>query len=102
VPGLGPARRATLLRHFGSVRRIGGATAAEIASLPGIGPRLAEAVLAALAPGASPADAAGTGDGDGTGASAKGGGAGRSPVTSRMSEARGASGAGADGTGEGT
>jgi excinuclease ABC subunit C len=102
VPGLGPARRATLLRHFGSVRRIGGATAAEIASLPGIGPRLAEAVLAALAPGASPADAAGTGDGDGTGASAEGGGASRSPVTSRMSEARGASGAGADGTGEGT
>ena len=26
VPGLGPARRATLLRHFGSVRRIRGAT----------------------------------------------------------------------------
>jgi excinuclease ABC subunit C len=52
VPGLGPARRATLLRHFGSVRRIRGATAAEIASLPGIGPRLAEAVLAALASGA--------------------------------------------------
>jgi len=25
VPGLGPTRRATLLRHFGSVRRIGGA-----------------------------------------------------------------------------
>ena len=57
VPGLGPARRATLLRHFGSVRRIGGATAAEIASLPGFGPRLAEAVLAALGPGAGTADA---------------------------------------------
>jgi excinuclease ABC subunit C len=50
VPGLGPARRATLLRHFGSVRRIGGATVAEIASLPGLGPALAEAVLAALRP----------------------------------------------------
>jgi excinuclease ABC subunit C len=51
VPGLGPARRATLLRHFGSVRKIAGATEAEIAELPGIGPRLASAVLAALAPG---------------------------------------------------
>ena len=50
VPGLGPARRATLLRHFGSVRRISGATVAEIAGLPGIGPRIAEAVLAALGP----------------------------------------------------
>jgi excinuclease ABC subunit C len=60
VPGLGPARRATLLRHFGSVRRIGGATVAEIAGLPGFGPRLAEAVLAALGPGA--ANGAGTAD----------------------------------------
>jgi excinuclease ABC subunit C len=63
VPGLGPARRATLLRHFGSVRRIGGATVAEIASLPGLGPRLAEAVLAALRPGAANgAGTAGTGE----------------------------------------
>jgi excinuclease ABC subunit C len=51
IPGLGPARRATLLRHFGSVRRISGATVAEIAELPGIGPRIAETVLAALRPG---------------------------------------------------
>ncbi len=51
VPGLGPARRATLLRHFGSVRKIAGATEAELAELPGIGPRLASAVLATLAPG---------------------------------------------------
>jgi excinuclease ABC subunit C len=51
VPGLGPARRATLLRHFGSVRKIAGATEGELAELPGIGPRLASAVLAALAPG---------------------------------------------------
>jgi excinuclease ABC subunit C len=50
VPGLGPARRATLLRHFGSVRKIAGATEGEIAELPGIGPRLASAVLAALGP----------------------------------------------------
>jgi excinuclease ABC subunit C len=50
VPGLGPARRATLLRHFGSVRRIAGATPAELACLPGIGPQLAATVLAALRP----------------------------------------------------
>jgi len=31
VPGLGPARRATLLRHFGSVRRLASASEAEIA-----------------------------------------------------------------------
>jgi excinuclease ABC subunit C len=50
VPGLGPARKATLLRHFGSVRRIAGANVAEIAGLPGIGPRIAETVAAALRP----------------------------------------------------
>ena len=50
VPGLGPARRATLLRHFGSVRKLASATEPEIAALPGIGPRLASAVLAALRP----------------------------------------------------
>jgi excinuclease ABC subunit C len=50
VPGLGPARKATLLRHFGSVRRIAGASVAEIACLPGIGPRIAETVSAALRP----------------------------------------------------
>jgi len=54
VPGLGPARRATLLRHFGSVRKLADATEEEIAELPGIGPRLASAVLAALSP--SPAN----------------------------------------------
>jgi excinuclease ABC subunit C len=62
VPGLGPARRATLLRHFGSVRKIASATGDEIAGLPGFGPKLAEAVLGVLAPGP------GTGHGEGTGA----------------------------------
>jgi excinuclease ABC subunit C len=58
VPGLGPARRATLLRHFGSVRKLASATETEIAALPGIGPRLASAVLAALAPAAPGTQAA--------------------------------------------
>ena len=57
VPGLGPARRATLLRHFGSVRRIAAATPAELAGLPGIGPQLAGAVLAVLRPERGKAEA---------------------------------------------
>ena len=48
VPGLGPARRATLLRQFGSVRKLGAATVEEIAALPGFGLRTAEAVHRAL------------------------------------------------------
>jgi excinuclease ABC subunit C len=48
VPGLGPARRATLLRQFGSVRKLGAATVQDIAALPGFGLRTAEAVHRAL------------------------------------------------------
>jgi len=48
VPGLGPARRAALLKHFGSVRRLKAADVADIAALPGFGERTAAAVLAAL------------------------------------------------------
>ncbi len=48
VPGLGPARRATLLKSFGSVRKLGAATVEEIAAVPGFGPRTAEAVHRAL------------------------------------------------------
>jgi excinuclease ABC subunit C len=48
VPGLGPSRRATLLRHFGSVRNIAAASVEEIADLPGIGPAVAAAVAGAL------------------------------------------------------
>jgi excinuclease ABC subunit C len=65
VPGLGPARRATLLRHFGSVRKIAGATGDEIAGLPGFGPKLAEAVLGALAPGPGKGHGGGAGAGPG-------------------------------------
>jgi excinuclease ABC subunit C len=48
VPGLGPARRAALLKKFGSVKAISAASADEIASVQGIGPRLAETIAAAL------------------------------------------------------
>jgi excinuclease ABC subunit C len=51
VPGLGPSRRTTLLKHFGSVRKLRAASVEEIAAVPGIGPRLASAITAALAPG---------------------------------------------------
>jgi excinuclease ABC subunit C len=61
VPGLGPARRATLLRHFGSVRRIAAATQAELAQVPGIGPQLADAILGALRPERDSAEVSGKG-----------------------------------------
>jgi len=48
VPGLGPARRKALIKHFGSVRRLSAASVEEIAVVPGIGPRLAATVSAAL------------------------------------------------------
>jgi excinuclease ABC subunit C len=50
IPGLGPARQAALLRHFGSVKRLRAASADEIASVQGMGDRTAAAVVAALNP----------------------------------------------------
>ncbi len=88
VPGLGPARRATLLRHFGSVRRISGATVAEIAALPGLGPALAAAVLGALRPG----------EAGGAGSDSKAGDAG--PTGSAGEAANAGQAGGADGAGD--
>ncbi|MBA3906671.1 MAG: excinuclease ABC subunit UvrC [Pseudonocardiales bacterium] len=51
VPGLGPARRGALLRHFGSVRKLKAASVDEIAAVPGFGPATAAAVVAALGGG---------------------------------------------------
>jgi excinuclease ABC subunit C len=48
VPGLGPARQAALLKHFGSVARLRAATVDEIAGVPGMGPRTARSVRDAL------------------------------------------------------
>ena len=45
VPGLGEVRRKTLLRHFGSLKKLRPATVDEIAGLPGFGRRTAEAVV---------------------------------------------------------
>lgn len=58
VVGLGPSRKAALLRTFGSVQRIRAASAESIAAVGGIGPRLAGLVLDKLKAGkAEPAPA---------------------------------------------
>ncbi len=62
VNGLGETRRAALLEHFGSVRRLREASIEEIIEVPGVGRRTAQAVLAALVP-TDPAPA-GTQDGE--------------------------------------
>lgn len=48
VPGLGEVRRATLLAHFGSLKKLRAATLDELRMLPGFGPTTAQAVLDAL------------------------------------------------------
>jgi excinuclease ABC subunit C len=50
VPGLGPARRTALLRHFGSLKRLRDAGTDQIAEVPGIGRATAETIVAALRP----------------------------------------------------
>lgn len=50
IPGLGPNRIASLLKHFGSVTRLRQATLEELSALSGIGPALAETILQALQP----------------------------------------------------
>ncbi len=51
VPGLGEVRRKTLLKHFGSLRKLRAATVDELAVVPGIGPRTAEAIKEAVSTG---------------------------------------------------
>ncbi len=48
LPGVGPARRKAILNHFGSADRFVNATAEEIESVPGIPPRTARTIHAAL------------------------------------------------------
>jgi excinuclease ABC subunit C len=56
VPGLGPARRAALLKEFGSVRKLAAAGVADVAAVPGIGPKLAATIVAALSSGTKDAE----------------------------------------------
>jgi excinuclease ABC subunit C len=48
IPGLGATRRAALLKHFGSVKRLRAASLDEVAEVPGFGRRTAELVVTAL------------------------------------------------------
>jgi excinuclease ABC subunit C len=48
IPGLGETRRKALLRHFGSVKKIRGATVEDLQSVSGIGPALAATIAAEL------------------------------------------------------
>jgi len=50
IPGLGRARVAELLKHFGSVTRLRKATVDEIVEVKGIGPALAENIMRTLTP----------------------------------------------------
>ena len=66
VPGLGEVRRRTLLKHFGSLRRLRAAEVDEIARVPGIGPRTATAIKEAVSrqPGTAPSLAVNTATGE--------------------------------------
>jgi excinuclease ABC subunit C len=48
IPGVGPARRKSLLKHFGSVDKIRDATVVELTAVPGINAVLAETIKASL------------------------------------------------------
>ncbi len=48
VAGVGPKRKAMLLKHFGSIKKIRAATVDEISELPGMNRSLAEAIKQAL------------------------------------------------------
>ena len=48
ITGLGEVRRTALLRVFGSLKKLRGATADDIARVPGFGPALAQAVVEAV------------------------------------------------------
>ncbi len=49
VPGLGEVRRKTLIKHFGSLKKLREAELEELALVPGIGPRTAAAIKQAVA-----------------------------------------------------
>ena len=53
IPGLGPSRVSALLKHFGSVARLRGATEEEIAEVNGVGPTTARIVRERLAASSS-------------------------------------------------
>lgn len=50
IPGVGPARRSDLVKHFGSVKKLREATVDEISEVKGFGPALAQTVYDHLHP----------------------------------------------------
>jgi excinuclease ABC subunit C len=58
LPGVGPSRRKALLKHLGSARSVVEASVEDLATVPGVGPRLAASIHAALHPASEPADKA--------------------------------------------
>ncbi|GAA3693788.1 excinuclease ABC subunit UvrC [Zhihengliuella alba] len=48
VPGLGPAKRTAVLKHFGSLKRMRAASREDFLAVPGIGPSLADALTRTL------------------------------------------------------
>ena len=53
IAGVGPKRKKAILRHFGSLKRLRGATAAEIAEVPGVPIDVAEEIAAVLSQAAA-------------------------------------------------
>ena len=51
IPGIGPKRRAALLKHLGSLEAVRGATLDVLAAVPGLGRRAAERVFSFFHPG---------------------------------------------------
>ena len=45
IPGVGPARRKALMRHFKSLEEIGNATREELAEVPELNERTVDAIL---------------------------------------------------------
>ncbi|QDY76215.1 excinuclease ABC subunit UvrC [Streptomyces qinzhouensis] len=64
IPGLGDARKQALIKHFGSVKRLRGATIEQICEVPGMGRKTAESVVAALTRAAPAAPAVNTATGE--------------------------------------
>jgi excinuclease ABC subunit C len=58
IAGLGEVRRKALLRHFGSVKRLKGASVEQIREVPGIGPALAATIHETLHESATQAEPA--------------------------------------------
>ncbi|MFJ9027052.1 excinuclease ABC subunit UvrC [Streptomyces sp. NPDC102274] len=64
VPGLGESRKQSLIKHFGSVKKLRQATIDQICEVPGVGRKTAESVVVAFAKAAPVAPAVNTATGE--------------------------------------